>query len=655
MVKPRLPAATGDGGAVELEPWVRALGRRHPRLAEAEVLAAVYKLADGFPSIYLETGLELAALVAGMELDTEAVIAALFCRPARHGGWGREALTPLIGDAPARLAASVNHMADSSILDLTSSRMLASEAKDQTANIRRMLVAVIDDGRVAVLKLAERVVALRRAKASSEERKARIATEAMTVFVPLADRLGIWQLKWELEDLSLRYLEPDAYMGIAKRLDGRRAEREQRVNLLVGELQHCFEQHGLKAEIEGRAKHIYSIWRKMRAKRIPFDEVYDLQAVRVVVGGVAECYAALGWVHALWRHLPEEFDDYIAAPKENGYRSIHTAVLAADGRPFEVQIRTQEMHRQAELGVCAHWSYKGMDDEDDYYADKVAWLRRAIEVHDREGVGLAEALLGRAQERRVFVHTPDGQVLDLMAGATPVDFAYRVHTEVGHQCVGAEVDGRPAPLNEPLQSGQRVRVLTDPAAVPQRLWLDPQFGYVGTARAKSKIRAWFLERGAGENAAAGRALLLGMIDSLDLPPPNEPGLAALAADCGYEDLERFLVALGIGELDGIEALRRHLQRRGAVQQAELFAEPGRTGERHRLRVEAKDREGLLRDLTLVLSRFGLSMLANSARLDAQSGTAWVEMELELDSLSELGRVLHHLRQVSGVRKVRRVN
>ena len=655
MVKQRLPETTAEGGAVELDPWVRALGRRHPRLDEAEVLAAVRKLAEGFPAVYLETGLELAALVADMELDTAAVIAALFCRPARHGGWGREALTPLIGDAPARLAASVNHMADSSILDLTSSRMLASEAKDQTANIRRMMVAVIDDGRVAVLKLAERVVALRRAKDSSEERKARIATEAMTVFVPFADRLGVWQLKWELEDLALRYLEPDAYKGIASRLDGRRVEREQRVNRLVRELRQCFARHGLKAEVAGRAKHIYSIWRKMRAKRIPFDEVYDLRAVRVVVGSVAECYAALGWVHALWRHIPQELDDYIAAPKENGYRSIHTAVLAADGRPLEVQIRTLEMHRQAELGICAHWSYKGMDDEDDYYADKVAWLRRAIEVHDREGVDLAEALLGRAQERRVFVHTPDGQVVDLMAGATPVDFAYRVHTEVGHQCVGAEVDGRLTPLNEPLQSGQRVRVLTDPAAAPQRIWLDPQFGYVRTARARNKIRTWFLERGASENAAAGKALLLGMIDSLDLPTPNEAGLAALAADCGYEDPERFLLALGIGELDGIEALRRHLQRRGAVQQAELFAAPGRTGERHRLRVEAKDREGLLRDLTLVLSRFGLSMLSNSARLDALSGAAWVEMELELDSLNELARVLHHLRQVPEVQKVRRVN
>ena len=654
MVKQRLPDSTGGGGA-GLEPWVRALGRRHPRLDEAEVLAAVRKLANDFPPAYLETGLELAALVAGLELDTTSVIAALFCRPARHGGLGRQALAPLIGAAPARLAASVNHMADSSVLDLTSSRMLASEAKDQTANIRRMLVAVIDDGRVAVLKLAERVVALRRAKDSSEERKARIATEAMTVFVPLADRLGIWQLKWELEDLSLRYLEPDAYRRIAAQFDGRRAEREQQVSRLVGELKQCFERHGLQADIAGRAKHIYSIWRKMRAKNIPFDEVYDLQAVRVVVGSVAECYAAMGWVHALWRHIPQEFDDYIAAPKDNGYRSIHTAVLAADGRPFEVQIRTLEMHRQAELGVCAHWSYKGLDDEDDYYASKVAWLRQAIEVHDREGVGLAEALLGRAQERRVFVHTPDGQVVDLMAGATPVDFAYRVHTEVGHQCVGAEVDGQLTPLNEPLHSGQRVKVLTDPAAAPQRVWLDPQLGYAHTARAKSKIRTWFLERGPGDNAAAGKALLLGMIDSLDLPPPNDAGLAALAADCGYESVERFLLAIGIGELDGIEALRRHLQRPGGVQQAELFEYSAPTGDRHRLRVKAKDREGLLRDLTLVLSRFGLSMLANSARLDALSDTAWVEMELELDALSELARVLHHLRQVPGVREVRRIN
>ena len=654
MVKQRLPERTGAGG-VALEPWVRELGRRHPGLDEAEVLAAARKLADGFPSVYLETGLELAALVAGMELDTTSVVAALFCRPARHGGMGRKALRPLIGDASARLAASVNHMADSSILDLTSSRMLASEAKDQTANIRRMLVAVIDDGRVAVLKLAERVVALRRAKASSEERKARIATEAMTVFVPLAERLGIWQLKWELEDLALRYLEPDAYRRIAAQLDGRRVDREQQVSRLVGELKRCFARHGLQADIDGRAKHIYSIWRKMRAKKVPFDEVYDLQAVRVIVGGEGECYAALGLVHALWRHIPEELDDYIAAPKDNGYRSIHTAVLAADGRLFEVQIRTREMHRQAELGICAHWSYKGMDDEDDYYANKVAWLRRAIEVHDREGVGLAEALLGRAQERRVFVHTPDGQVVDLMAGATPVDFAYRVHTEVGHQCVGAEVDGRLTSLNEPLQSGQRVRVLTDPTAKPQRAWLDPQLGYVYTDRAKSKIRTWFLERGAGENAAAGRALLLGMIDSLSLPPPNDAGLAALAAACGYKDVERFLLAIGIGELDGIEALRRHLQRQDGAQQADLFDGPAPTGERHRLLVEAKDREGLLRDLTLVLSRFGLSMLANSARLDALSGAAWVEMELELDSLSELARVLHHLRQVPDVRKVRRVN
>ncbi|MCY3641597.1 MAG: HD domain-containing protein, partial [Gammaproteobacteria bacterium] len=492
--------------------WASDLCRRHPRLDEAAIRAAASQLDEDSLRAHRDAALELASLVASMEMDTASVLAALFHGPVRRGAVAKSELSARIGDAAASLAASVIEMADTSILDLTSSRLLASEAKDQTANIRRMLVAVIDDGRVAVLKLAERVVALRRAKASSEERKARIATEAMTVFVPLADRLGIWQLKWELEDLSLRYLEPDAYMRIAKQLDGRRAERERRVNALVAELKQAFESHGIKAGIGGRAKHIYSIWRKMRTKNVPFDEVYDVQAVRIIVGNVAACYAALGVVHALWRPIPDELDDYIASPKENGYRSIHTAVVGASGRVFEVQIRTEEMHRDAELGVCAHWSYKGMDPEDDYYANKVAWLRQALDAHEQEGVGLAGELIDQIREQRVFVYTPKGHVLDLMAGATAVDFAYRVHTEVGQRCVGARIDGVPAPLNTTLQSGQRVRILTDPDAAPQRAWLDPELGYVRTSRAMSKIRAWFYDRHQAENVAAGRDLFLAMVD-----------------------------------------------------------------------------------------------------------------------------------------------
>ena len=634
------------------EAWARGLGEE---LDAEEILAAVRRLADGFPPAYLNTGVELATLAANLEMDTTAVVAALFCRPARHGGLGRRKLAPFIGDGAARLAATVNHMADSSILDLTSSRLLASEAKDQTANIRRMLVAVIDDGRVAVLKLAERVVALRRGKASAEERKTRIATEALTVFVPLADRLGIWRLKWELEDLAFRYLEPDAYQRIAKQLHGRRREREARVKGMVATMSATFKAHRLKAEVHGRAKHIYSIWQKMRAKNIPLDEVYDLQAVRVIVADRAACYRALGLVHSQWRHVPQQFDDYIASPKENGYRSIHTALIAGDGAPCEVQIRTREMDREAELGVCAHWSYKGLADDDDYYSKKVAWLRQAIAAHDQEGGDLAADLMDWTEARRVFVHTPKGHVLDLAAGATPVDFAYRVHTEVGHRCVGALVDGRPAPLNAPLQSGQRVQVLTGPAAAPQPAWLNAGLGYVNSSRARSKIRAWLWRQGVNHKAAAGRTLLFGMIDSLALPLPGGAALMALAADCGCESVDKLFEAIGVGRLGGLEALSRHLQGRDASPEFDLLGDPpaGRS-ETQRLRITAKDRQDLLRDLTVVLGQFDLSVLAAAGQVDAQSGVARLDMELKVEGLQELARIIHYMGQVPDVRQVRRV-
>ena len=637
--------------------WASDLCQRHPRLDEAAIRAAASQLDEDSLKAHRDAALELASLVASMEMDTASVLAALFHGPVRRGAVAKSELSARIGDAAASLAASVIEMADTSILDLTSSRLLASEAKDQTANIRRMLVAVIDDGRVAVLKLAERVVALRLAKASSEERKARIATEAMTVFVPLADRLGIWQLKWELEDLSLRYLEPDAYMRIAKQLDGRRAERERRVNALVAELKQAFESHGIKAGIGGRAKHIYSIWRKMRTKNVPFDEVYDVQAVRIIVGNVAACYAALGVVHALWRPIPDELDDYIASPKENGYRSIHTAVVGASGRVFEVQIRTEEMHRDAELGVCAHWSYKGMDPEDDYYANKVAWLRQALDAHEQEGVGLAGELIDQIREQRVFVYTPKGHVLDLMAGATAVDFAYRVHTEVGQRCVGARIDGVPAPLNTTLQSGQRVRILTDPDAAPQRAWLDPELGYVRTSRAMSKIRAWFYDRERTENVAAGRRLFLAMIDGLALPPPDPAAFSAFAQDFKRPGPDGLFFALGVGEMAPLEALRLYLAAHGKDSaQRSLLPEMAadERPSRYRLRIEGRDREGLLRDLTETVSRFGLSMLANTGHVEPITGAAWIDMDLELEDLYEAARIMHHLRHVPDVRQVRRV-
>ncbi len=644
-------------GEAALAAWAQRLGQRHPRLDAAAILAAASQLEEDALQSHLDAALELAALVASMEMDTASVLAALFHGSVRHGAVAKSELPARIGAAAASLAASVIDMADTSILDLTSSRLLASEAKDQTANIRRMLVAVIDDGRVAVLKLAERVVALRRAKASSEERKARIATEAMTVFVPLADRLGIWQLKWELEDLALRYLEPDAYMRIAKQLKGRRAERERRVKALVARLRKAFESQGIKAAIGGRAKHIYSIWRKMRTKNIPLDEVYDAQAVRIIVGDVPACYAALGVVHSLWRPIPDELDDYIASPKENGYRSIHTAVVGASGMAFEVQIRTEAMHRDAELGVCAHWAYKGMDPEDDYYASKVAWLRQALDAHEREGLGLAGELIDQVREQRVFVYTPKGHVLDLMAGATALDFAYRVHTEVGQRCVGARIDGVPAPLNSTLQSGQRVRILTAPDAAPQRAWLDPELGYVRTARAMSKIRAWFYDRDQAESIAAGRSLFMAMVDGLGLPPPDPKALLDSAPALKRPGPDGLFLALGVGEMAPLEALRLYLATNGENPvQRSLLPELASADapSRCRLRIEGRDREGLLRDLTETVSRFGLSMLANVSHVEPITGTAWFDMDLELEGLYEAARIMHHLHHVPDVRQVRRL-
>ena len=644
-------------GRIDLKAWVESLCQGRDHLDAAGILNAATRLRDGFSSDHLSNGMELADLVASMQMDTASVLAALYYLPARRGAIYDDQLTAAIGEEGAGLFNAVNGMADISLLDLTSSRMLASEATDQTANIRRMLVALIDDVRVAVLKLAERVVSLRLAKNSFEERKTRFATEAMTVFVPLADRLGIWRLKWELEDLSLRYLEADAYKRIARQLDGRRAEREAKVNRIVDDLRSMFDERGVEAVVEGRAKHIYSIWRKMHTKHIPFDEVYDVLAVRVIVGDVAECYSALGTIHMRWRHVRREFDDYIAAPKENGYRSIHTAVVGDAGEVFEVQIRSTEMHEDAELGVCAHGTYKGSDKEDGFYAEKVAWLRQVLAWQDSLGGTLADQLTEEMQEERIFVHTPKGHVVDLSAGATPLDFAYRVHTEIGNHCAGARVDGRRVPLNTPLKTGQLVQIHRDSRSAPRRAWLDQELGYVHTARAKSKIRTWLRERERRVNVDEGRRELDEMIDSLGLGPLTSRATGKLAAAFDLDGAEALYFALGSADLDLLDVVRRYLAHRqgrpGPVkerQDAGASTEPGHFA----LELQAEDREGLWRDITGVLSAKGLSLVANWGRADAASGLARLTLELRLRDLHEVARLINLLREVAGVRRVRRI-
>ncbi len=646
-------------GSIALDDWSERLCVDRPYLDEAAILAAARFVGERWAESILLSGVELAELVASLHMDTTSVVAALFYRPLRHDHLDESDIVPVIGDEAVALVSSVVHMADTSLLDLSSSRMLASEAKDQTANIRRMLVALIDDGRVAVLKLAERVIALRRAKASSEERKARIAIEAMTVFVPLAGRLGIWRLKWELEDLSLRYLETDAYVRIARQLDGKRNEREQRVSDIVDELHETFKTQGIEATVTGRAKHIHGIWRKMRTKNIPFDEVYDVRAVRVIVADVAQCYAALGTIHMRWRHIPSEFDDYIAVPKQNGYRSIHTAVIGPDHKIFEVQIRTPEMHEESELGVCAHWSYKDAEPEDGFYADKMAWLRQVLDWQEEMGGprALSIELREKIREERIFVYTPQGHVVDLTTGATPLDFAYRVHTEVGSRAVGARVDGVDVPLNATLRTGQRVEITTAEDAVPLRAWLDPSLGYIGTARAKNKIQSWFRSLPLRVSIADGREQLSAMMDRLGVAALNDEELDALSAAFGLttqDDLFRAVAVADIQVLDVV--LQQFANGEDSSGQLSLLPELSiaQSRQSHTLEIRARNRDGLLRDVTQLLSDDKHSLISTTGRVDMTTDTALLVIELQLANLFEVAKVINRLQHIEHVIAVRRL-
>jgi GTP pyrophosphokinase len=416
----------------------------------------------------------------------------------------------------------------------------------QAETLRKMLLAVVSDPRLIVARIAIQLARLRLAREVSPEDRERLANEARAVFAPLAHRLGVWQVKWELEDLAFRYLEPGAYKAIAKALAERRADREAYIARFVTELRSLLAAQHLHAEVQGRAKHIYSIHRKMQRKRLTLDQLYDLRAVRIVCDSVAECYAALGVVHGHWPYIRGEFDDYIATPKDNFYRSIHTAVIGPAGVPVEVQIRTLEMHQQAELGVAAHWRYKEGGARDASFEKKIEWVRRLLDTPEATGAGdqdFLDRVRAELFEDRVYALTPRGEVVDLPQGATALDFAYQVHTSLGHRCRGAKVNGRIVTLTQPLANGQVVEIITSKLENPSRDWLT-QEGFLISPRSRAKLRSWFRRLDASENEAAGRQLLereltrLGF--GLDLAP-------ALAADLKAGDASQLYRWLGEGE------------------------------------------------------------------------------------------------------------
>jgi GTP pyrophosphokinase len=449
-------------------------------------------------------------------------------------------------------------------------------------------------------------------------------------------------------------------MRIAKQLDGRREERERRITAIAAELEAELRGRGIDASVSGRAKHIYSIWRKMQAKNVDISQVHDVRAVRVLVPDIAQCYAALGVIHTEWRHVPSEFDDYIAAPKENGYRSIHTAVVGPDGRTLEVQIRTRDMHEEAELGVCAHWSYKESGAEDRPYAEKMNWLRQVVEwrddVEQGRAVGgrdLGEELRQLFEESRIFVSTPRGHVLDLAQGATPVDFAYRVHTEIGHRCRGALVEGRPAPLNAALATGQRVEIVTGEVAAPERFWLDSHLGYVTSARAREKIRDWFRSLEPEVNERAGRARIVQLIDSLGAAPPTAERWRAAAARLGYQDAAELCRAVGTGDCQTLDALELLDTQPVDASQLDLIPRGGgSTIAVCRVEVRGQDRRGLLAEVLEVLGDSGISVLENAGHVDPVTEQAWLALDIRRPALRELAVIVDRIAHLDGVSNAR---
>ncbi|MBN2257798.1 MAG: bifunctional (p)ppGpp synthetase/guanosine-3',5'-bis(diphosphate) 3'-pyrophosphohydrolase [Anaerolineaceae bacterium] len=420
-------------------------------------------------------------------------------------------------------------------------RDLASET------LRKTFLAMGEDVRVILIKLADRLHNMRTLGYVTEAKRKRIAEETMEIFAPLANRLGLWQMKWELEDLSFRYMNPEQYKSIAEKLAERRVDRENQISEITSRLQSILKQAGIKAEIYGRPKHIYSINKKMIEKGRPFEMVRDLRAVRLIVEDTPTCYAALGVIHTTWRPIPHEFDDYIAAPKDNFYQSLHTAVIYDDGKPLEVQIRTHEMHQNAEYGIAAHWRYKEGTKPDQTFDQRVNWLRNLMEW--RQDVDDAQDFMDGMKtdvfQDRVYVFTPRGDIIDLPNGATPIDFAYHVHTEIGHRCRGAKVDGKLVTLDYTLVTGNQVTILTAKTGGPSRDWLNPTLGLVHTQRARSKIRQWFKWQDRELNLSQGRSLLEREFRRLGLDSVNVEELAKQMDLKTPEDLH---VALGCGDL-----------------------------------------------------------------------------------------------------------
>ena len=662
---------------------------------------------------YLEHPLQTALTLAELQLDASSLVAALLHDIPEDCGLP-------ISDIEARFGTEIAKLVDGATK--LGKVPLTTSGAAQAENLRKMLVAMAKDLRVVFIKLADRLHNMRTLAALPAEKQRTIARETLEIYAPLAHRLGIWELKWQLEDLAFRYLEPEKYRRIARLVAARRTQRESFLKKVIDILKKEFDKAGLIAEISGRAKHIYSIHQKMEryaALGKPFDDIHDLLALRVLVNTVPECYSAVGIIHSLWRPLPETFDDYIATPKPNGYQSLHTAVMCLGTTPLEVQIRTREMHYIAEYGVAAHWRYKEGEVKDLQFEKKISWLRQLVEWQ-RELSGAEEFLESVKTDifmDQVFVYTPKGEIKDLPRGSTPLDFAYRVHTDLGHRCIGAKVHGRLVPFNYELKNGDVVEIIAAKGAKgPSRDWLNPHLGYVKTSHARGKIRQWFKKQERTENIERGRELLEKELRHLGLRIDRQE----LASMFNYSNVDDFLAAIGYGGVTthqiAVKLAATHEEPKAVPEVAPAQPAPStvrllgvgnlvthlahcchpvpgdriigyvtrnrgvtihrcdcynviRESEKERLipaewgdveslypvnvRVEAWDRVGLMRDITTVVAEEKIN-ISSVSLTNHEDRTISIFLTVETKGLAQLSRLLKKIEMVKGVTSVARI-
>jgi len=707
-----LPEAAGPADREKLRRAheVAELAHRGQKRASGE---AYIQHSLAVAAILAELGAPLAVLIAGLLHDT--VEDTPLTLPQIRQEFGEEVAKLVDGVTKLTQLPRVSRV-DGDGRDGSGRSELAKET------LRKTFLAMGDDVRVVVIKLADRLHNMRTLSHLPEAKRKRIAQETLEIFAPLANRLGIWQMKWELEDLGFRYVYSDKYKEIAGSIAERRVDRERELKNICRDVQKILAEAGITAEVKGRPKHLFSIYRKMERKEVPFDRVYDVRGVRIVVDSDSACYLALGVIHHHWNPVPGTFDDYIATPKDNFYQSLHTAVIYDDGKTLEVQIRTPEMNRNAEFGIAAHWRYKEGKQRDQAFEQRITWLRRLMEWRqDVDDAGdFVDAMKTDVFDDRVYAFTPRGDIIDLPAGSTPIDFAYHIHTDIGHRCRGAKVDGKLVTLDYRLKTGESVEILTAKRGGPSRDWLNPSLEMVRSQRARSKIRQWFKREDREQNIAHGRLLLDRELRRLGLEGVS---FDQIAHEQGFAHVDDLLAGLGDGDIGlskivttlvgrvdhglapelpsapsaprpvsgdevtilGVGGLLTHLARcckpvpgdpiigfitrgRGATIHRQDCPNALRIKEKERfvqvswgqprqtypvmVQIRAYDRDGLLRDVSTLVTNEGISM--SSIHVSTKDSLAVFDMEMGITDITQLSRVLNRLEALPNVLEARRL-